>query len=702
MSAIGDQRDPVRIGNCSGFLGDRLSAARELVESGEIDVLTGDWLAELTMLILARQRMKHGPGSGYARTFLTQMEQVLGTCLDRGIRVVSNAGGLDPQGCADALAELAGRLGLQPRIGVVTGDDVLPAVVGDPAGFANLDTGEQLGGARPITANAYLGGEPVTAALAAGADVVVTGRITDAALVVGPAAWWHGWSYADAAAGQPAALDRLAGAVVAGHVIECGAQATGGNYAFFREVPAWPAGFPIAQVAADGSSVITKPTGSGGLVSIGTVTAQLVYEIAGPDYANPDVTARFDTIRLASAGPDRVAVTGVRGAPAPQRLKVAATLFAGFRNSMSLVLTGTEARAKADLALRMVAGLGLAEALGDPAAGVSAPSPRELARASSLEVGELDVALDDVATADPATTAAAQGLLRITVKDTDQRKVGKPFTTAVVESALGCYPGMFPTAPPGEGTAFGVYWPTLIDRDQVEVAVTVAGQPVAGADRVVGGGADPDVSHRRSGANSGGVGPRVDSPGGVGGDSPGGAGADSPGGAGPRLDSPGGVGADFSLGAGADSSGGAGWPSREPRDSGGSGATEPVIRAAGPWTPSPGTLLGDIVGARSGDKGGNANVGVWIPEPGAGPSAGLDEAGVAARYTWLIGWLTPERVRDLLPEAADLSVEVHPLPNLRALNVVIHGLLGRGVADSTSRDPQAKGLGEHLRARLVH
>jgi hypothetical protein len=414
--------------------------------------------------------------------------------------------------------------------------------------------------------------------------------------------------------------------VVAGHVIECGAQATGGNYSFFRDVPAWPAGFPIAQVAADGSSVITKPTGSGGLVSVGTVTAQLVYEIAGPDYANPDVTARFDTISLDSDGPDRVAVTGVRGAPAPQRLKVAATLFAGFRNSMSLVLTGTEARAKADLALRMVAGLGLAEALGDPAAGVPAPSPRELARASSLEVGELDVALDDVATADPGTTAAAQGLLRITVKDTDQRTVGKPFTTAVVESALGCYPGMFPTAPPGEGTAFGVYWPTLIDRDQVEVAVTVSGQPVAVAARVIAGGAAPGVPV----------------------------------------------------------------------------ATEPVIPAAEPWNPSPGTLLGDIVGARSGDKGGNANVGVWIPEPGAGPSAGLDEAGVAARYAWLLGWLTPERVRDLLPEAADLSVEVHPLPNLRALNVVIRGLLGRGVADSTSRDPQAKGLGEHLRARLVH
>ena len=471
-------RGPVRIGNCSGFLGDRMSAARELVDSGEIDVLTGDWLAELTMLILARQRMKHGAGSGYARTFLTQMEQVLGTCLDRGIRVVSNAGGLDPQGCADALGELAATLGLSPRIGVVTGDDVLPAVSARPEDFPHLDTGEALGRRAPITANAYLGGEPVTAALAAGADVVITGRITDAALVIGPAAWWHGWSYVDAAAGDQVALDRLAGAVVAGHVIECGAQATGGNYSFFTEVPSWPAGFPIAEVAADGSSVITKPTGSGGLVSVGTVTSQLVYEIAGPQYANPDVTALFDTIVLAPAGPDRVTISGVRGAPAPEQLKVAVNLFAGFRNTMSLVLTGRDAAAKADLALRMVAGVGLADALGDPDLGRPAPSPRDLARASTLDVSALHVAFEDVAAEDPATTAAAQGHLRITVKDLEQRKVGKPFTTAVVESALGAYPGMFPTAPPAEGTAYGIYWPTLIDRSQVQVAVTVDGEPV--------------------------------------------------------------------------------------------------------------------------------------------------------------------------------------------------------------------------------
>ena len=350
-------REPVRIANCSGFFGDRLDAAREMVEGGPIDVLTGDWLAELTMLILARQRMKHGAGSGYARTFLTQMEQVLGTCLDRGIKVVSNAGGLDPAGAAKALREKADELGLgRVRIAYVEGDDLLPRLdelraTGET--FTNLDTGESLEsfGMPPLTANAYLGGRGITTALAAGADVVITGRVTDAALVVGPAAWWHGWSYDDD-------LDALAGAVVAGHVIECGAQATGGNYAFFHEVPGLEhVGFPWAEVADDGSSVIGKHDGTGGLVSVGTVTAQLLYEIGGPAYANPDVTAMFDTIALEQVGPDRVAITGAKGYAAPATAKVAMNTLGGFRNTASLVLTGLDVEAKADLALRTIAGL---------------------------------------------------------------------------------------------------------------------------------------------------------------------------------------------------------------------------------------------------------------------------------------------------------------------------------------------------------
>jgi hypothetical protein len=277
----------------------------------------------------------------------------------------------------------------------------------------------------------------------------------------------------------------------------------------------------------------------------------------------------------------------------------------------------------------MVAGVGLADALGDPGTGRAAPGPRELAEASGLDVQELAVALDDVAADDPASTAAAQGHLRITVKDLDQKKVGKPFTTAVVESALGAYPGMFPTAPPGEGTPYGVYWPTLIGRADVPVTVTVAG------------------------ATTGFV---------------------------PTA-----------------------WSAAAPIAGSAPDSTDPSAPVPAPdaWAPAAGTVLGDLVGARSGDKGGNANVGVWIPGPGEGPSADLVDEQVAARYAWLESWLTPDRVRQLLPEAADLAVDVYPLPNLNAVNVVIRGLLGRGVADSTSLDPQAKGLGEHLRARRI-
>src|SRR5487761_449338 len=266
--------EPIRIANCSGFYGDRLSAAYEMVNDGPIDVLTGDWLAELTMLILARTQSKN-PGGGYARSFLTQMEQVMGTCLDRGIKVVSNAGGLDPDHCAEAVADLAQRLGLAPRIAYVNGDNLMPRLeelIEAGVDLAHFETGEAVGDvSRFITANAYLGCFGIVDALAQGADIVITGRVTDAAVVCGPAAWHHGWSRDD--------FDALAGAVVAGHVIECGAQVTGGNYSFFREVPGMSrVGFPWVEV------------------SIGTVTSQLLYEVGGPSYLGPDVSARFDTI----------------------------------------------------------------------------------------------------------------------------------------------------------------------------------------------------------------------------------------------------------------------------------------------------------------------------------------------------------------------------------------------------------------------
>ncbi|WP_162794909.1 acyclic terpene utilization AtuA family protein, partial [Nonomuraea lactucae] len=430
----------LRVANCSGFYGDRLSAAREMVEGGPIDVLTGDWLAELTMLILAGNRLKGRPG--YAPTFLRQLEDVLGTCLDRGIKIVTNAGGLDPAGCAGAVHDLAARLGLSPRVAHVTGDDL----TGRELDLTNADTGEKPDAA-PLTANAYLGGRPIAAALSAGADVVVTGRVTDAALVTGPGIWRYGWG--------PGDLDALAGSVVAGHVIECGCQATGGNYAFFRDVPDLAhCGFPIAELHADGSSVITKHPGTGGLVSTGTVTAQLLYEIAGPRYLGPDVVARFDTITLSADGPDRVRVSGVRGEPPPGTLKVAVNYLGGYRNTMTLVLTGLDVEAKARLAEEAI-----------------------WARVPRSSFDQVDVTLAD------------GGLLRITVMDADPRLAGRAFSSAVVETGLASYPGFHALSPPGDASPYGVYWPVLVSAGDVRPEVFLDGvrlpyEPPEAADAV--------------------------------------------------------------------------------------------------------------------------------------------------------------------------------------------------------------------------
>ncbi|MEJ5254269.1 MAG: acyclic terpene utilization AtuA family protein [Acidimicrobiales bacterium] len=584
---------PLRIANCSGFYGDRISAAREMVEGGPIDVLTGDWLAELTMLILAKDRLRN-PGGGFARTFLTQLEEVLGTCLDRGIRIVTNAGGLNPAGCAAAVEQLAARLGLSPTVAFIEGDDLidhLDELRTAGIDLANLDTGEKLDeiGAEPITANAYLGGFGIAEALSRGADVVVTGRVTDAALVVGPAAAHFGWSRTD--------WDALAGAVVAGHIIECGTQCTGGNYAFFREVPGIErCGFPIAELHEDGSSVITKHPGTGGMVSVGTVTAQLLYEIQGVRYVNPDVVVRFDTIELTQLAPDRVRVSGVRGLPAPSHTKVAINYLGGHRNTMTFVLTGLDIEEKAAVAERTLWSL--------------IPGGREAFDAVDVQLLRTDQP-------DPPTNEDALAQLRITVIDRDPAKVGRAFSNKVIEMVLASYPGLFTTTPPSEATSFGVYWPTLVPADVPRHEVVIRGEripvpPVA-----------PPPAEREP----------------------------TP----PQPERP------------------------------GSAAADPGTDLDGETVRAP---LGLIAGARSGDKGGNANIGVWARDPAAWP--------------WLSKTLTVERLRELMPtETNGLVVERVELPNLCALNFVIRGLLGRGVAASTRIDPQAKGLGEYLRAKMV-
>uniref|UniRef100_UPI000A3BE70E acyclic terpene utilization AtuA family protein n=1 Tax=Streptomyces griseiscabiei TaxID=2993540 RepID=UPI000A3BE70E len=426
---------PLRIGNASGFYGDRFDAMREMLTGGELDVLTGDYLAELTMLILGRDRLKNpaDPTAGYARTFLRQLEECLGLAHDRGVRVVANAGGLNPAGLATAIRELADRLGIPVRVAHVEGDDL---TAGHPGSLA---------------AHAYLGGFGIAACLREGADIVVTGRVTDAALVTGPAAAHFGWG--------PGEYDRLAGAVVAGHVLECGAQATGGNYAFFGEHDPESLrhpGFPLAELHEDGSCVITKHPGTGGLVDLGTVTAQLLYETAGARYAGPDVTARLDTVRLSPDGPDRVRVDGVRGEAPPPALKVGVNRLGGFRNEITFVLTGLDIDAKAALVRRQ-----MTDAL--------TKSPPGSTRWSLVRTDRPDAPTEETASA----------LLRLVVRDPDPEKVGRPLGAAAVELALAGYPGFHVLSPPGRGTPYGVFEAAYVPQgDVAHVAVLDDGRRV--------------------------------------------------------------------------------------------------------------------------------------------------------------------------------------------------------------------------------
>ncbi|MET8246092.1 acyclic terpene utilization AtuA family protein [Streptomyces sp. NPDC005202] len=552
---------PLRTGNASGFYGDRFDALREMLTGGELDVLTGDYLAELTMLILGRDRLKD-PTAGYARTFLRQLEECLGLAHERSVRIVTNAGGLNPAGLADAVRELADRLGIPVRVAHVEGDD-LRARYPDS-----------------LAAHAYLGGFGIAACLRESADVVVTGRVTDAALVTGPAAAHFGW--------EPGEYDRLAGALVAGHVLECGTQATGGNYAFFTdhapERLRHP-GFPLAELHEDGTSVITKHPGTGGVVDVGTVTAQLLYETGGARYAGPDVTARLDTVRLRQDGPDRVRIEGVRGEAPPPTLKVGLNRLGGFRNEVTFVLTGLDIERKAGLVRQQ-----MEDAL---SAAKSRPS---------------EVRWDLVRTdrPDAGTEETASALLRLVVRDRDQEAVGRALSAAAVELALASYPGFHVSAPPGKGAPYGVFEAAYVPQDAVDhVAVLHDGRriPVSPAqDTLV-------------------------------------------------LDD----------------------------------VPEPPLPEPLPPGPTRRAPLGLVAGARSGDKGKNANVGVW---------ARTEDA-----WRWLAHELTADRFQQLIPESRQLTVVRHLLPNLRALNFVVEGILGAGVAAQHRFDPQAKALGEWLRSR---
>ena len=576
------RNDKVIIANCSGYFGDRLTAAKEMVQGGPIDILTGDYLAELTMAILFGMKMKK-PETGYVPTFLKQMEQVMGECLDRGIRVVSNAGGLNPQGLAKELQKIADTLDLHPKIACIEGDDLMGRLADlqeKGEAFIHLDKGISLkeAGAMPISANAYMGGWGVAESLAQGADIVVGGRLADASIVMGPAAWWFGWQRQD--------WDKLAGAAVAGHIIECGAQATGGNYSFIEEVPSFlNVGYPIAEIFADGSFVITKHPGTGGLVSIDTIKAQLLYEVRGPKYLTPDVTARFDTIEISQEGPDRTKITGVKGEPPPATTKVCINNAGNYRNSMTIVLTGLDIEKKAKI---------FEDALFDSLGG-----------RGKFAVENVQLIRSDKD--DPQTNDEAFAYLRVSVMDPDAKKVGK-FSAKIVELGLANIPGFTATAPPTKGGPAIIHWPTLISTKHIQQKVMIE-EKVVMVDSVLPNPSAPVPDAKKIAIPPLPVGKMIRMP------------------------------------------------------------------------------LGRVFATRSGDKGGNANLGVWAKTPEA--------------YAFLKVFLTTEKLKELLRDMSGFEMERYEFPNLLAVNFYIKGVLGEGVAASMRSDPQAKTLGEYLRAKVI-
>jgi hypothetical protein len=579
-----DGPDVVRIANCSGFYGDRLSAAKEMVDGGPIDVLTGDYLAELTMSILYSKKLKD-PGGGFVGTFLKQLKAVLTDCIEKDIKIVTNAGGLNPKGMAEAIETIAKELGVKAKVAWIEGDDLLPRLEDlkeKGEDLVNIDTGVSLadGKKTSVTANAYLGAWGIKEALDQGADIVVAPRVTDAAVVIGPAAWKFNWKRDD--------YDALAGALAAGHIIECGTQATGGNYSFFQEVPTFTKiGFPIAEIESDGSFTVTKHPETGGLVSTGTVTAQLLYEIGAPAYMNPDVIGHFDTMTIEDQGNDRVRVSGTRGSSPSPTHKVCINTFGGYKTTNDILLTGLDIEAKAKV---------LTDALFELVGG----------RESFDSVTEQLIRSDHI---DPDTNETAQASLRITVKSQDQAKVGRLYSAKHVELGLANIPGY--TGRPGgaNGSPFMVHWPALVDSKYIVETVHVGGQDIEVLPTNQLG--LEDIYYQKV----------------------------------------------------------------------------PVDVPPAPTGDTVRIPFGRLYGTRSGDKGGNANLGVW---------AKTDEA-----YSFLYEFLSVEKLKELLPDTAEFKVTRYDMANIKSLNFYIEGILGEGVAASTRADGQAKSLGEYIRAKYI-
>lgn len=576
---------PVRIANFSGYLGDRFTAIDEVLAGDPVDVLMGDYLAEVTLAMLASQH-RAGSGTGYAGYFLDQLQPHLPTIADRGLKVVTNAGGFDPSGLAAALRTRIAAAGIALRVAHVEGDNVvdqLPSLHADGHGMEHLDNGAPLKdwGFEPVAANAYLGGFGIAAALSAGADIVITGRVTDASLTAGPAAWWHGWS--------PDDWHALAGAVTAGHVIECGAHATGGNFSGFPAVPGMvKPGFPIAEIAADGSCVLTKHAGDGGMVTVDTVTAQLLYEIQGPRYLNPDATVHLDTVRLSQVGKDRVALGPVQGSPPPPTAKVAVFAQLGYEISTTIYCTSPNVAEKVEL-LRAQLSAELAE-----------------------HVDQLDVTALGVPADEPATQWEATVPVRVIATASGAEPLAR-FARAVGSLYLQGFPGLYTDLHASQVTKpwprMG-YWPALLPSQLVGQRAVL-----------------DDGTTREAPVPS-----RYATP--------------------DELDQ-------------------------------GRAAEPPPASETGRRI-----RLGELAHARAGDKGGNSNVGIWVSDD--------------AHWEWLRSTLSTAGVHALLSaETKECEVIRHEFPHLRAVHVVLKGLLGSGGSSNLRVDQLGKAVGEYLRSKHV-
>lgn len=442
----------LRIGNFSGFYGDRVDSIAELLDAG-VDYLTGDYLAELTMLILRKNQL--AGRQGYATGFVEQLRPVLRRIATDGVKLVCNAGGLDPQGCAEAVRQLCRELDVPLTVAAITGDNVLAELpelyAADADGLRNVDTGERLTVDldRVLAANAYLGAWPIVRALEAGADIVICPRVTDASLAIAPAAHHFGWDVKD--------YDRLAGALWAGHAIECGGQVAGGNYSFFYEEP--PLGIPpmpIADLFEDGSSVVRKSVSGRGRVTVDTVKAQLLYEVGGPLYHNPDVIGDLTSVQVSDAGPDAVRIHGAVGHAPTRKVKLAVCFEAGFRNSITIGITGGR----------------VAEKL----AWLKAQVAQVLPDSGAFDSYRWTV----IGPKDPhrGSRADATAWVVITARSTRRADVGRrAFTGAITQLGVSSVPGCYFATPPQSEKVAAIQWPALLDKSRVTPVVHVDGAP---------------------------------------------------------------------------------------------------------------------------------------------------------------------------------------------------------------------------------